>query len=140
MGPIFRPISRLGLTAGAVFCIAAAAVSSLGLARAGAATLSGLVTLTPEGRPAMGVWVRAIRQGDFRTSIFFAGEPSAASMHTIRATVTDPRGEFVLPDLPTGNYEVSVLSDSLPEWLAAEGRSVRAVLVSRRDQTRVELF
>jgi hypothetical protein len=133
MGPVVHPLLRILALVGLGFV-------ALAVPEIGAATLSGSVTVVPEGRPASGVWIHAVRLGDFLTSDIFADKSAERSLpHATTTARTDARGEFSLSRVPTGTYEVSVTADSLPIWLAAEGRPVQTVIVSKRDQTHVEL-
>lgn len=119
-----------------------AAVSALlflacDLARA--ADVTGSVSQLPEGRPATGVWIGAVRLGDYLTSALSDGEPTARPVPLPRSAVTDKRGLFAFSDLAPGQYEFFVRADSLPPSLAPESRPVCAVLVSSKDAARVDL-
>lgn len=103
---------------------------------ASAAGITGTLTLVPTGQPANGVWVSAVRLGDFLTvSLDTDDHPRAPA----RVCVTDARGSFTFRDLTPGAYEVGVRSDSLPPTLAPQCKPVRTVLVSGRDQASVDL-
>ena len=104
---------------------------------AAAAGMSGTVTLSPGGQPSRGVWVSLVRLGDYLT--VSNDEDDSRPRGRARVAVTDARGAFAFRDLAPGEYEVSVRADSLPPTLAPEGKPVRAVLVSARDQASVDL-
>src|SRR5262245_22519130 len=103
---------------------------------ASAADIHGTVHLVPGAQTAPGVWVSAVRTGDFLLTSASSARKGASSL---RYAVTDPRGEFTFRGLDPGEYEVSVRADSLPPTLAAEGQSVSAVLVSPEDDAKVDL-
>jgi len=101
-----------------------------------AAGISGTLTLVPTGQPANGVWVSAVRLGDFLTASLDADDHPRGPA---KVCVTDARGTFNFRDLAPGAYEVGVRSDSLPPTLAPESKPVRTVLVSSRDAVSVDL-
>lgn len=102
-----------------------------------AASINGTVTLSPGGQPSSGVWVSAVRLGDYMT---YSGNDDAKHPRgTARAAVTDVRGVFAFRDLASGEYEISVRTDSLPPSLASEGKPVHTVLVSAKDAASVDL-
>jgi len=112
----------------------------LGLASvqpAWAASINGTVTLAPGGQPSSGVWVSAVRLGDYLT--FSTDSDASRPKGPARVAVTDPRGVFAFRELVPGEYEVTVRADSLPPSLASEGKPVRTVLVSVKDQANVDL-
>lgn len=104
-----------------------------------AADVTGSVSALPENRPASGVWVSAVRLGDYLMSSLSDSEPDARPTPVPRAAVTDEHGAFAFRDLAPGQYEFSVRADSLPPSLAPESRPVRTVLVSARDAAHVDL-
>jgi len=101
-----------------------------------AASLSGSVTLAPGGEPSRGVWVSALRLGDYMT---YSGDDNARPRGRERFAVTDERGTFSFRDLTPGEYEVSLRVDSLPPTLAPESKPVHTVLVSDKDAATVDL-
>lgn len=104
--------------------------------RACAADINGTLTLVPTGQPANGVWVSAVRLGDFLTaSLSDADRPHGPSL----VCVTNERGTFNFRGLAPGAYEIGVRADSLPPTLAPESKPVRTVLVSVRDAASVDL-
>jgi hypothetical protein len=113
------------------------ALGSADVARA--ADAGGTVTVLPDNRPATGIWVAAVRLGDYLTSSLSEGKPTARPTPVPKSAVTDKSGAFTFHDLGPGQYEFSIRSDSLPPHLAPESRPVRAVLVSSRDAARVDL-
>lgn len=102
-----------------------------------AASITGTVTLTPGGQPSGGVWVSAVRLGDYLT---YSTDDDAKRPHgPARTAVTDLRGTFTFRNLLPGEYEVSMRADSLPPSLYCCTKPVHTVLVSAKDQAGVDL-
>jgi hypothetical protein len=117
---------------------ALAALAGLASVRpARAASINGTVTLSPGGQPSSGVWVSSARLGDYLT--YSGGDDAQRPREAARTAVTDARGNFTFRDLPPGEYEISVRTDSLPPSLASEGKPVHTVLVSAKDAASVDL-
>src|ERR1039457_6145497 len=93
-----------------------AAVAGFGVYRASAQQSVNYITGVVQGDkgPEAGVWVIAETK-DLLTNL-------------IKIVVTDDRGRFLVPDLPTANYKVWVrgygLVDSTPSDLTADTKSV----------------
>jgi hypothetical protein len=113
------------------------ALAGLSLHVARAASLSGTVTLTPGDQPSSGVWVSAIRLGDYLK--YTTDDDAVRARGTARVAVTDAQGSFSFRDLAPGEYEVWVRADSLPPSLAPLSKPVRTVLVSAKDAASVDL-
>jgi len=119
-----------------VFFLAAATSLPGASSQASAADINGTLTLVPTGQPANGVWVSAVRLGDFLTaSLSDDDHPRGPSL----VCVTNERGTFNFRGLAPGAYEVAVRSDYLPPTLAPESKPVRTVLVSVGDAASVDL-
>jgi hypothetical protein len=111
--------------------------AALGHGSAAAASLSGTVTLTPGDQPSSGVWVSAVRLGDYMK--YTTDDDASRARGASKVAVTDAHGAFSFRDLTPGEYEVWVRADSLPPTLAPESKPVHAVLVSAHDAASVDL-